>query len=60
MNIRDAFIVDHYCLRFERGVVLSDMDAFIVDHYCLKFDRRVVLTAVDGYIDDHSTVWGLR
>jgi hypothetical protein len=31
-----GYSVDHYCLRFERGVV------HIVDHYCLIFDREVV------------------
>ena len=35
-------IVDHYCLRFERGVVHIVVAGYILDHYCLMFDRGVV------------------
>ena len=35
-------IVDHYCLRFDRGRVHIVVAGHIVDHYCLRFDRRVV------------------
>jgi hypothetical protein len=29
------YIVDHYCLRFDRGVVCIVVIRYIVDHYCL-------------------------
>jgi hypothetical protein len=28
-----GYIVDHYCLRFDRGVVYIVVDGYIVDHY---------------------------
>jgi hypothetical protein len=31
-----GYVVDHYCLRFDREVV------HIGDHYCFMFDRGVV------------------
>ena len=37
-----GYNVDHYCLRFERGVVHIVVAGYIVDHYCLMFDRGVV------------------
>jgi hypothetical protein len=37
-----GYIVNHYCLRFDRGVLLIVLAGYIVDHYCLMFDRRVV------------------
>ena len=37
-----GYIVDHYCLRFDRGVVHIVVAGYIVDHYCLMFDRGVV------------------
>jgi hypothetical protein len=39
MFIAACYIVDHYCFRFDRGVVTA---CYIVDHYCLRFDRVVV------------------
>ena len=33
-----AYIVDHYCLRFDRGVLHIILAGYIVDHYCLMFD----------------------
>jgi hypothetical protein len=37
-----GFILDHFCLRFDRGVVHNIVASYIVDHYCLMFDRGVV------------------
>jgi hypothetical protein len=37
-----SYIVDHYCLRFDRGVVHIVVAGYIVDHYFLMFDRGVV------------------
>ena len=37
-----AYIVNHYCLMFERGVVHTVMVGYFVDHYCSMFDRGVV------------------
>jgi hypothetical protein len=37
-----GYIVDHYCLRFDRGGVHIVVAGYIVDHYCLMFDRGVV------------------
>jgi hypothetical protein len=48
-----GYIVDHYCLRidrgvdqycfmFKRGVVNIGVVGDIVDHYCFMFDRGVV------------------
>jgi hypothetical protein len=30
-----GYIVAHYCLRFDRGVVHIVVAGYIVDHYCL-------------------------
>ena len=35
-------IVDHYSLRFDRGVVHIIVAVDIVNHYCFMFDRGVV------------------
>ena len=35
-------IVDHYCLRFDRGVVHIVVAGYIIVHYCFMFDRGVV------------------
>jgi hypothetical protein len=40
------FIVYHYCLWFDRGVVHVVVVGYIVDHYCLRFDRGVVHVVV--------------
>ena len=32
-------IVDHYCLRFNRGVVHIVVNGYIVDHYCIMFGQ---------------------
>ena len=37
-----AFIVDHYFLMLDRGVVHIVVAGYIVYHYCLRFDRGVV------------------
>jgi uncharacterized protein (UPF0179 family) len=37
-----CYIVYHYCLRFNRGVVHVVVVGFIVYHYCLMFDRGMV------------------
>jgi hypothetical protein len=34
-----GYIVDHYCLRFDREVVHIVVAGYVVDHYCLMFDR---------------------
>jgi hypothetical protein len=36
-------IGDHYCLRFDRGVVHIVEAGHIVDHYCLRFGREKCL-----------------
>ena len=40
-----CYIVYHYCLRFDRGVV-HVLVGSIVYHYCLRFDREVVHVVV--------------
>ena len=35
-------IVEHYCLKFDGGVVHIVVDGDIVDNYYFKFDRGVV------------------
>ena len=37
-----GYIVDHYCLMFDRGVVHTVVVGSIVDHYCFMFDRGAV------------------
>ena len=37
-----GYIVDHYCLMFDRGVVHIVVAGYIPDHFCLMFDRGVV------------------
>ena len=37
-----GYIVDHYCLMFDRAVVHTVVVGYIVDHYCLMFERGVV------------------
>ena len=37
-----CYIVDHYCLMLDRGVVHIVLVGYIVDHYCFMFDRGVV------------------
>ena len=41
-----CYIVEHYCLRFNRGVVHIVVAGYSVDHYCLRFERRVVHIAM--------------
>jgi hypothetical protein len=48
-----SYIVDHYWLRFDRGVVHVVVAGDIVDHYCLRFVRGVVHIVVASYIVDH-------
>jgi hypothetical protein len=38
-----GYIVYHYCLRFDRGVVCIVVIVYIVYHHCIRFDRGVVL-----------------
>jgi hypothetical protein len=47
-----CYIVDYYCLRFNREVVHIVVASYIVDHYCLMFERGVVHIVVAGYIVD--------
>jgi hypothetical protein len=47
-----GYIVDHYCLRFDRSGSYC-CGCYIVVHYCLRFDRGVVHIVVAGYIVDH-------
>ena len=47
-----CFIVGHYYLTFDRGVVHIVVSCYIVDHYCLMFDRAVVHIVMVGYIID--------
>ena len=37
-----GYIVDHYCLMLDRGVVHTVVVCYIVDNYCFMFDRGVV------------------
>jgi hypothetical protein len=37
-----GYIVDHYCLMFDRRVVHTVVVGYIVDHYCFMFDSGVV------------------
>ena len=37
-----GYIVGHYCLKFDRGVVHTVVVGYIVDHCCFMFDRGVV------------------
>ena len=49
-----CYIVNHYCLRFDRGVVHIIVADYNVDHYCFMFDRRVFHIGVAGYnVDQH-------
>jgi hypothetical protein len=36
------YIVDHYCLMLDRGVVYTVVVGYIVDHYCFMFYRGVI------------------
>jgi hypothetical protein len=63
-----CYIVDHYCLRFDRGVVhietsnsngqqynsQNNMNHSIKNQYCLRFNREVVHIVVASYIVDHD------
>ena len=37
-----GYIVDHYCLMLDRGVVHIVVAGFIVEHYCVMFNRGVI------------------
>ena len=37
-----GYIVEQYCLMFDKGVVHTVVVGYIVDHYCFMFDRGVV------------------
>jgi hypothetical protein len=41
-----GYIVDHYCLMLDRGVVNTVLVGYIVDHCCFIFDRSVVHVVV--------------
>ena len=45
-----GYIVNHYCLRFDRGVIHIVVAGYNVDQYCLMFDREVVHIAMAGDI----------
>ena len=38
-----GYIVNSYCLRFNRGVVCVVVVGYIVNSYCLRFNRGVVV-----------------
>ena len=38
----DGYFVDHYCLWFDRGVVLVITTGYFVDYFLLRLDRGVV------------------
>ena len=44
-----GYIVYHYCLRFDRGVVFIVVVGYIVYHYYLRFDTGVVCIVVRLY-----------
>jgi hypothetical protein len=48
-----CYIVDQYCLIFDRGAVHIVVAAYIVHHNFLMFDRGVVHIVVAGYIVNH-------
>jgi hypothetical protein len=51
------YIVDHYFLMFDRGMVHIVVAVNIVDHYCLMFDRGVVHILVACHNNmNHSSV----
>ena len=37
-----GYMVDHYCLMLDRGVVHIVVAGFIVEHYCVMFNRGVI------------------
>ena len=41
-----GYILDHYCLMLDRGVVHTVVVGYIVDHYGFMFDRGVVPVVV--------------
>jgi hypothetical protein len=42
-----CYVVYHYCLRFDRGVVHVVLVGYSIYHYCLMFDRGVVHVVFD-------------
>jgi hypothetical protein len=52
-----GYIVDHYCLRFDKEVVCIVAAGYIVDHYCLRFDREVVPIVVASYTVEFLLFW---
>ena len=40
--MKPEYIENHYCLRFDGGVVMFIAACCIVDHYCLWFDIGIV------------------
>ena len=45
-TVMACYIVDHYCLMLDRGVVHIVVVGYIVDHYFLRFHREVVCIVV--------------
>ena len=41
-----GYILDHYCLMLDRGVVHTVVVGYIVDNYYFRFDRGVVPVVV--------------
>ena len=37
-----GYVVDHYCLMFDRRVVHIVVVGYIVDYYCLRLERGVI------------------
>ena len=54
-----GYIVDQYCLRFDREVVCIVVDGYIVNQYCLRLDREVVCIVLAGYAVDRSCFRGV-
>ena len=45
-----GYIVNSYCLRFNRGGMCVVVVGYIVNSYCLRMNRGVVCVLVVGYI----------
>ena len=45
-----GYIVNNYCLRFNRGWVCVVVIGYIVNSYCLRLNGGVVCDVVVGYI----------
>jgi hypothetical protein len=50
-----VYIVNQYCVRFEREVVHIVAEVYIVNQYCVRFDRGMVHIVVLLSQTSHST-----